>query len=187
MNYKMQYARDSKVNDFLKFGNQSRRNKMITRKLIRCEICQNATEDHRITHDSQRGWVCNTCLSKLKSEDQWIPIDSQSEINQNFLKIFKNYLISLDQLLTGRPRLECVRTSDQFTDLYQFMGGYEYYLSNGGYSRIFLDIYSNQIFLSVHSLDYSKNRWKSEQVQDLINGLKKHISIYLISSPKSSM
>ena len=86
-------------------------------------------------------------------------------------KLLRRYMIALDQLLTGKSEKECARMSNQVEDLEKYLSGSEYYLSDGGYSRVYLSILEDQVFVTSNSLDKVKDNWKTSAVQNLIEGL----------------
>jgi hypothetical protein len=47
----------------------------------------------------------------------------------------------------------------------------EYYLSDGGYSRIWLDPFEEKVFLSGNSTAAAKMAWNKHEVQSLVNEL----------------
>lgn len=92
--------------------------------------------------------------------------------SQETRDLLRRYLIALDQLLTGNSEKECSRMSSQLEDLESYLWGAEYYLSDGGYSRIVLDIVGERVFLTSNSLDKVKTNWENSGVQNIIKGLK---------------
>ena len=86
-------------------------------------------------------------------------------------RLLRRYLIALDQLLTGNSEKECSRMSNQVEDLEKYLSGSEYYLSDGGYSRVYLSILEELVYVTSNSLDKVKTNWESSAVQNLIKGL----------------
>jgi hypothetical protein len=89
----------------------------------------------------------------------------------NEMNTFQRLLKEIDYLLTGKVKIDYPETID---DLF----GNEFYLSDGGYSRLyfkedFLDeTWCLKIFLTSNSRKEIKDRWSLTVVQDSINALK---------------
>lgn len=91
---------------------------------------------------------------------------------------FQNLLIQLDQQLTEKEFKFCQKTfldhskslSHEMTEL-DFLEGDLYYLSDGGYSRLFFDF--NQGLKLVDHTEKTQNNW--QDCQNIINQLNKII------------
>lgn len=87
---------------------------------------------------------------------------------------FAEKLIRLDMLLTGKPRADAVHTarsqqhrlSSPLALLNDGFGG-EYYLSDGGYSRLFVNDMPS-LWLTSNSLPAAKAAWETPAVQGLV-------------------
>lgn len=96
-------------------------------------------------------------------------------ISTETLNELKDYLKALDQLLTGKSERECSGLSSQLDSIEQYLNGAEYYLSDGGYSRIVLDILGGRVALTSNSLDKVKANWGTPMVQAVLRSLNEHL------------
>lgn len=80
----------------------------------------------------------------------------------------------LDTILTGKAETFCRRptTTQQLNPLSNYLGGAAYYLSDGGYSRIVIDLMAGTVFLTSNSLPTPKERWASADAQALVAEIK---------------
>lgn len=83
-------------------------------------------------------------------------------------------IIALDRLLTGKTDAEIEHTARNqpafFADPLNFLFR-EYYLSDGGYSRIVLNDEA-KLRLTSNSLDRAKERWASAEAQKLASEIE---------------
>lgn len=76
-------------------------------------------------------------------------------------EILKDKIMFLDCALTRKTYKEVALTwKNSNFDLEDFITGREYYLSDGGYSRIWFSDISFQLRLSSNSLDTSTSNWQ---------------------------
>ncbi|MGY3581537.1 hypothetical protein ACVIGB_000391 [Bradyrhizobium sp. USDA 4341] len=84
----------------------------------------------------------------------------------------RELLIRIDCTLTGRPVSDAAHMAHNqasfFEDLTKFVTSREYYLSDGGYSRLLFDEIEEKFRLSSNSRDQIKAVWKSGAVEDLV-------------------
>lgn len=83
---------------------------------------------------------------------------------------FRAAVVALDAYLTQQPVAVCSRSFDRqiggHKDVSEWIGR-EYYLSDGGYSRVVLSASSSTFFLTSNSIASTRARWQSAQGQDL--------------------
>ena len=87
------------------------------------------------------------------------------------VKTLQKYLRALDQMLTGNSEQEALRMSNQVESLEKYLGGSQYYLSDGGYSRVYISLLEDVVFVTSNSLERVKSAWETPAVQNLIKGL----------------
>jgi hypothetical protein len=84
----------------------------------------------------------------------------------------REVMISLDRVLTGKDEdaaAHMARHQDGFfTDPTRFLESDGYYLSDGGYSRVFYDPESERFRLSSVSRDAVKARWREADAQAIV-------------------
>lgn len=83
----------------------------------------------------------------------------------------KELLIALDQLLTGKAYKDCLQMARQFDDPEKFLSGSGYYLSDGGYSRVYISVMEDLVFLTSNSLDKPRANWETLPVQAILGEL----------------
>lgn len=95
----------------------------------------------------------------------------------------RDLLISLDRALTGKDETtaaHAARNQDSFfTDPTRFLESGGYYLSDGGYSRVFYDPESESFQLSSVSRDEVKARWREADVQAIATRAGKMVTALL--------
>lgn len=78
------------------------------------------------------------------------------------LVLIRGLLAALDRALTGKPLRICWRTSESQVDTIAKLAEWdsiEYYLSDGGYSRVWINPFDGRVFISDNSLSGPKSRW----------------------------
>ena len=74
----------------------------------------------------------------------------------------------LDALLTGKDSRSCRGAFDKMVECDEFLGGLLYYLSDGGYSRVFCTIADENVVGTLHLSSESrqevKDKWNDYQV-----------------------
>ena len=85
-------------------------------------------------------------------------------------------LIGLDSLLTGKPdsmvSRNGIRQLAGCIDALSNYKSFEFYLSDGGYSRIWMDCWDGTIFLTSNSRIEVKEKWDAPQVQKIVRDLR---------------
>jgi hypothetical protein len=84
----------------------------------------------------------------------------------------RELLIQIDCIVTGRPAKDAEHTArnqvSYFEDTIKFLTSGEYYLSDGGYSRLMLDELAGDFRLSSNSRDQVKAVWHSGAAKELV-------------------
>lgn len=84
----------------------------------------------------------------------------------------RELLVQIDSILTGRPTKDAEHMarsqSSFFEDMTRFLTTREYYLSDGGYSRLLFDEIAEEFRLSSNSRDQVKVTWQSGEVKELV-------------------
>ncbi|MHC4301504.1 MAG: hypothetical protein ACYS7Y_29910 [Planctomycetota bacterium] len=80
-----------------------------------------------------------------------------SRVDTDVVTVLGKYLMYLDCALTGCEWKAAAHTQ-RSQGVQRFLGGEEYYLSDGGYSRIVFGC-SLQVFLTSNSLDSAREAW----------------------------
>jgi len=79
----------------------------------------------------------------------------------NSLTNLKQLLDDLDVCLTNKKR------SHSDTEYEDFLRGNEFYLSDGGYSRVVRYIETGELFLTQNSLQKAKDQWDTPEAMNL--------------------
>lgn len=83
----------------------------------------------------------------------------------------KELVVRLDTLLVGKPEAAeqaARQQAHRLSDPVSFAVGGEYYLSDGGYSRIVFHELSGRLSLTSNSRDAVKAQWDVQEVQDAV-------------------
>lgn len=84
----------------------------------------------------------------------------------------RELLIKIDCVLTGKPEQDAAHMARNqsafFDDASRFVTSREYYLSDGGYSRLQFDEIAEEFRLSSNSRDQVKAVWHSGAAKDLV-------------------
>jgi len=81
-----------------------------------------------------------------------------------------DYMVALDQLLTCRSYEECLRMfRSQEDNIEDILFGKEYYLSDGGYSRIYFNPTDFSISLTQNSLEGVRSMFESRDSVGSLN------------------
>jgi hypothetical protein len=83
-------------------------------------------------------------------------------------------LILLDSVLTGASIQNCIHTASN-QSLEHVYDGQEYYLSDGGYSRLVFN-YDSKFFVTSNSLDMVKKNWGTLLAQTIVARLETAIN-----------
>ena len=92
------------------------------------------------------------------------------------IRYFRELMIELDMALTGKDRRAAEHTAKQpAADIGSFLTTQrEYYLSDGGYSRVVAD-FDGRIWPTSNSLARVKEEWEQPNVQRIVSALSKLI------------
>lgn len=96
-------------------------------------------------------------------------------LSASTLENLTSFLVALDQLLTGHTEKEARAMVNQLDEPEKYLSGAEYYLSDGGYSRLYISVASDEINLgTLNRLDKVKKNWQTLPVRTLVIGLKQY-------------
>ena len=95
----------------------------------------------------------------------------------NELSKFQEQLAFLDVALTGNSWREALHTALSQAMIPEKFLAHEYYLSDGGYSRIHLNPDTLHIFLSSNSLETPKKNWR--YCRELISDVEVTAQMYV--------
>lgn len=94
-------------------------------------------------------------------------------MNKETLAKLTSCLVALDRQLTGNTEQRALQMVSQLEDPYQYIWGAEYYLSDGGYSRVYLDMSRGRVLLTSNSLAKPKENWETPAVQNIVFELRR--------------
>ncbi len=88
--------------------------------------------------------------------------------------MIRSLLVALDAQLTGHTEHACklaAHPQESKIESLKVWNKIEYYLSDGGYSRVWVDPYDAAVFLGSNSRPEVKARWNDEGVQEIVTAL----------------
>jgi hypothetical protein len=93
--------------------------------------------------------------------------------------MIKSLLVALDAQLTGHSMVTARLASHPQEDKIESLKNWdkiEYYLSDGGYSRVWVDPFEGSVWLGDNSLVSAKTHWNDAGVQQIVTAIRRWLA-----------